>query len=66
MEELMITVPYEDFVDGVMAMTKLNNIRKIVNAGGFCNDEIKVILGIPTKDVNPSLLTMKPEGKEDA
>ena len=48
-EERMITVPYGDFVDGVIAKADLDSIRAIVYANKYDSDSIsaiKAMLGI--------------------
>ncbi|HJA92092.1 MAG TPA: hypothetical protein H9717_03050 [Candidatus Eisenbergiella merdipullorum] len=54
MEEIMISVPYGDFVDGVQARADLDSIRAMITEKqAFCSDSIMAILGIPIKDYNP-------------
>lgn len=54
MEEIMINVPYGDFVDGVQARSDLDSIRAIITEKqGYCSNSIMAILGLPIKDSNP-------------
>lgn len=51
MEEKMIYVPYEDFVDGVMARADLDSIRAVVKYGNaYCSEKIRAILGLPAEE----------------
>lgn len=50
MPDNMITIPYDDFVNGICAMADLDNIKAIIeNGGAYCSDSIKAILGIEVK-----------------
>ena len=50
MGNTMVTVPYEDFVNGICAMADLNSIKELITKGGaYCSDSIKAILGIEVK-----------------
>ena len=50
MEEQMITVPYGDFIDGVMARADLDSVRAIITEGnGYCSEDIMAVLGLPVK-----------------
>lgn len=51
MENVMVSVPLNDFVDGVVAKADLDSVRAlIVNGKDYCSDGIKVILGIPVNE----------------
>lgn len=50
-EELMITVPYDDFVCGLQALRILISARQMLNSGdAFASDGLKAILGIKKED----------------
>ena len=54
MEEIMISVPYGDFVDAVQACADLDSIRAMITEKqAYCSDSIMAILGLPIKDHNP-------------
>lgn len=54
MEEIMISVPYGDFVDGVQACADLDSIRAMITEKqAYCSDSIMAILGLPIKENNP-------------
>lgn len=47
MEDLIIPVPYGDFVDGQKALADLDSIRAIlIKSHGYCSDSILAILGL--------------------
>ncbi len=47
MEDRIVTVPYEDFVDGMKAVADLDSIRVLITSGtAICLDDIKPILGL--------------------
>lgn len=49
-ENLMICIPYADFVEGVRAKEDLENIKKILSDdNGYCSDHIKSLLGLEVK-----------------
>ena len=51
MENLMITVPYGDFVDGQKAIADLESIRAILSNGiAYCSESILSVLGLPVKN----------------
>lgn len=44
-KEIMVTVPYGDFVDGIQALADLNSIRAmLVNGKEYCSDAILAVL----------------------
>lgn len=46
-EQIMVTVPYSDFYDGVCAVSTLAQIIAILEAKqGYCSDEIRTLLGL--------------------
>lgn len=47
--ELMITVPYDDFVNGVQALQTIIAIRRILKGTGYACKEIEEILCIQEK-----------------
>ena len=53
--EIMVTVPYGDFVDGMQALADLDSIRAmLVSEREYCSDAIMAVLGIekePKHDV---------------
>ena len=50
-EELMITVPYDDFIFGLQALRILISARKMLKSGdAFASVGLKAILGIKTED----------------
>ena len=50
-EELMITVPYDDFICGVQALRILISARQMLNSGdAFASVGLKAILGIKTEE----------------
>ena len=50
-EELMINVPYDDFVCGIQALRILISARKMLESGdAFASVGLKAILGIKTED----------------
>ena len=50
-EELMITVPYDDFVCGIQALRILISARKMLESGdAFASVGLKAILGIRKED----------------
>ena len=64
MEEQMITVPYGDFIDGVMARADLDSVRAIITEGnGYCSEVIMAVLGLPIKKEEPFGANHK-EGEE--
>lgn len=51
MNEHIIPVPYGDFIDGIQAMTDLDNIRAMLEKGGaYASDGILAVLGMPIKE----------------
>lgn len=65
MDELMIKVPYVDFLQGMEAKTDMESLRMIVKSGaGYCSDDIRVILGIPKKTETTNIDGLK--GDADA
>ena len=50
MEELMITVPYGDFVDGHKAMADLDTVRAIVSKERYCSEILCRILGVELEE----------------
>lgn len=61
--ELMITVPYEDFVSGVQALQTIIAIRRILKEKeGFASGDIMTLLELDKKK-NPAVLK---EVKQDA
>ena len=50
-EELMITVPYDDFVCGIQALRILISARQMLNSGdAYASVALKAILGIKKED----------------
>ena len=50
-EELMITVPYDDFICGIQSSRILISARKMLESGdAFASVGLKAILGIKTED----------------
>lgn len=50
-DELMVTVPYDDFICGVQALRILISARQMLNSGdAFASDGLKAILGIKKED----------------
>ena len=50
-EELMITVPYDDFVCGIQALRILISARKMLESGdAYASVGLKAILGIKKED----------------
>ena len=50
-EELMITVPYDDFICGIQALRILISARKMLESGdAFASVGLKAILGIKKED----------------
>ena len=50
-EELMVTVPYDDFVCGIQALRILISARKMLESGdAFASVGLKAILGIKTEE----------------
>ena len=50
-KELMITVPYDDFVCGIQALRILISARKMLESGdAFASVGLKAILGIKKED----------------
>ena len=50
-EELMITVPYDDFICGVQALRILISARQMLKSGdAFASVGLKAILGIKTEE----------------
>ena len=50
-KELMVTVPYDDFICGVQALRILISARQILNSGdAFASVGLKAILGIKTEE----------------
>lgn len=50
-EELMITVPYDDFVCGIQALRILISARQMLNSGdAYASVALKSILGIKKED----------------
>lgn len=48
--DIMVTVPYDDFILGIAAQTELSTIRTLVESGqAYCSNDIKMILGVPVK-----------------
>lgn len=70
MNELMIKVPYVDFLQGVEANTDMESIRMLVKSGvGYCSDDIRAILGIPKKTETTNIDELKGDvdaGKKNA
>lgn len=63
-EEMMITVPYDDFIEGIQALQTIITIRNILKeSGGYASSDIEAILGIHKK---PKCTTGEKEQKEDA
>lgn len=61
--ELMITVPYDDFVSGVQALQTIIAIRRILKEKeGFASGDIMALLELDKKK-NPAVLK---EVKQDA
>lgn len=57
--ELMITVPYDDFVNGVQALQTIVAIRRILkDKEGFASRDIESILGLAVEKKAP-VNTMK-------
>lgn len=62
--ELMITVPYEDFLTGVQALQTIIAIRRILkDKEGFASGDIESILGLAVEKKAP-INTMKEAMKE--
>ena len=50
-EELMITVPYDDFICGLQALRILISARQMLKSGdAFASVGLKAILGIKTEE----------------
>ena len=50
-EELMVTVPYDDFVSGIQALRILISARQMLNSGdAYASVALKAILGIKKED----------------
>ena len=50
-EELMVTVPYDDFICGVQALRILISARQMLNSGdAYASVGLKAILGIKKED----------------
>lgn len=50
-EELMVTVPYDDFIYGLQALRILISARQMLKSGdAFASDGLKAILGIKKGD----------------
>jgi len=50
-EELMVTVPYDDFIYGLQALRILISARQMLKSGdAFASDGLKAILGIKKED----------------
>ena len=50
-EELMITVPYDDFVCGIQALRILISARQMLNSGdAYASVGLKAILGIKKEE----------------
>lgn len=50
-EELMVTVPYDDFICGLQALRIIISARQMLNSGdAFASDGLKAILGIKKED----------------
>ena len=50
-EELMITVPYDDFVCGIQALRILISARQMLNSGdAYASVALKAIIGIKKED----------------
>lgn len=50
-KELMVTVPYDDFICGVQALRILISARQMLNSGdAFASVGLKSILGIKTEE----------------
>lgn len=63
MGDNMITVPYDDFVNGICAMADLDNIKALITSGGaYCSDSIKAILGIEVKKYDATNTDGKSDG----
>lgn len=51
MKDYLVTIPYEDFIDGVQAMADLDSIRAMLEKGGaYASDDILAVLGMPIKE----------------
>lgn len=50
-EELMVTVPYDDFIRGLQALRILISARQMLKSGdAFASVGLKAILGIKTEE----------------
>lgn len=50
-EELMVTVPYDDFICGLQALRIIISARQMLNSGdAFASDGLKAILGKKKED----------------
>lgn len=50
-KELMVTVPYDDFVSGIQALRILISARQMLNSGdAYASVALKSILGIKKED----------------
>lgn len=50
-EELMVNVPYGDFIAGIEALRIIVSARQMLNSGdAFASDGLKAILGIKKED----------------
>ena len=46
-KQIMVTVPYEDFVDGICAIAELEVLRGLIESKQvYCSDEIRAVLGL--------------------
>ncbi len=66
MENIMIPVPLNDFVDGVTAKADLDSVRALVTTGaGYCSDSIKAVLGLPVAETDISRLRREKQACEE-
>ncbi len=48
MENIMVSVPLNDFMDGITAKADLESVRALVSSGKeYCSDAVRIVLGLP-------------------
>lgn len=63
-ENMLIEVPYRDFVDGQKAIADLAILRMLAGMENYCPDYILVTLGLPQKNTEISFAELL--GDDDA
>lgn len=46
----MISVPYEDFINGTKAVATLDIVKRVLEADKYCADELRDILSVNLKE----------------